>query len=552
MPSVTAFSPTPIAFDAPLIADYNREYSAQHEYTPTINSSDVKDDSIPRDFVLEQLTNPLLSLDIFPTEILELIFYHVLMSSGAEGQRNLAKLLPICSRFYQIGVPMLYRHVTISYSRSFGAFRRSIEETGFGEFVKVLNFSSFTSVGLGRTGNMNKEIQNLTSSTILRVLELCPNLEEFLACESIDQDLDARVLDKLVNMPSLVSLDFCGSIFADALMSSSFVQSSAPLYNLRNLSLHGCSTIPSAALGRLLPRLVNIERLDLTHTLVESDALLSIPETARLTHLSLGRCNQLKSNGLVKFLLLHPASRNLVWLNMMFDVSKPSPLSKEDYETILRYLPHTLEYLNLYGLPVETSYLKYLTKLPRLAGLSLGYSSLSAETLYQVIPKFKHLRYLDLSGNPNISLWVLHDTRFYQLNPNLEVVELRNDRVEKVLNTTIGEGWIGEVGQGRRGWIYKMRTGQKLRTSTAAKSPRSFNYKLRSGGPISKTALLDRIQWADQTIVEEPKPSVETNEAWILYASRKINMNTVGLGGYDDFIALKQRGIYGYYAYHLN
>lgn len=494
------------------------------------------------------------SLNTLPSEILTQILQDVILAqcNGTPANYNsstifFARLLTTCFEFYDVGTPILYRHVAFSDPYTFDKFLRSIRKTGYGIFTRTLDFSGLTSVGLGRTAKMNNEIQMLTSTTILKALDLCPNLNEFLASENIEKDMDERVLTKLfTEMPFLSGLDFCGAtdtLFVKALGAAAESMSTSLV---TRLSLHGCSTVPSSILETLLGKLPNLKRLDLTHTQTNSEALLALPPTAALTHLSLSKCVRLSSSGTLKFLVLHNATRSLQWLNMLFEVTRPAPISSVDLDTILRYLP-PLRYLNLHGLPIRG--LEHLASM-NLQSLSLGYANFSIDALQKFLPKLDALEYLDLSGNPNINLWTVQDVNLLNANPSIKIFEFTTDLLSKMQSVNF-PGFSIVLGQGRRGWLVR-NTLQPPNLSNVqpvpppAEEPKRFTFS-----NFAETRIRNRSSSGSGSpppLIQPQQFDMTGSPAWTK-ASRKINVCFVGIGGNTTSDACKERGIYLYYGY---
>lgn len=545
-------------------------------------------------------------LENMPNEIMTQILQELILQECNGNPANyystvdhFGRVLRTCPAIYDVGTPILYRHVAFAHPHAFDRFLNSIEKTGYGVLTRTLDFSGFTSVGLGRSSRMNKEIQMVTSRTILRALELCPNLNEFLASENIDRDIDFAVVEKLFNMPYLQALDFCGatnSTFVEAIaMSCGFrftdtgavepiedknalAYYSRPLPHITRLSLHGCSTLPTQVIGALLQRLPNLTRLDLTHTQINSEALLMLPSTARLTHFSISKCVRLSSEGILKFLVLHKAARTLTWLNMMFEATRPSPISAADLDTVLRYLP-PLEYLNLHGLPVRN--LDPLITM-NLVSLSLGYVNVSIEDLKRFLSKLPKLEYLDFTGNPNLNIWTIQDLSLLNANTNIAMFEFNRDMLAKLDGIAI-PGFSVALGQGRRGWLFR---GAKVPTNKTLNAMTFNGPSVISGTMQELTATSPQLQptqgftfaaYAKNRIREKKAaiaaasasntPSASTSSptspearpvtvlgmdmgspAW-RNASRKVNVCFVGLGGNMTANACKERGIYLYYGY---
>lgn len=503
------------------------------------------------------------SLDTLPPEILTQILQEVVLQQCDGNPSNyystttfFAKLLTTCSAFYDVGTPILYRHVAFADPHTFDKFLTSIKSTGYGMLTKTMDFSGFTSVGLGRTAKMNDEIQMLTSKTISLALDLCPNLHEFLASENIEKDMDHHVLTKLfVEMPFLQALDFCGATDQRFVQALATTAAAMPYSLISRLSLHGCSTLSPAILATLLAKLPRLSRLDLTHTQVTSPALLALPQSACLSHLSLSKCVRLSSEGTLKFLVLHKATRALHWLNLLFEVTRPSPISWQDLDTILRYLP-ALKYLNLHGLPVHR--LDSLANMDSLQSLSLGYAPVSLAALQALLPKLTQLKYLDLSGNPNINLWTVQDPALLNANRSIEMFELSTDLLARMDGVKL-PGFSTVVGQGRRGWLVRTpppaaATTTAAATTDAAAPAQRFTFSNFAETRIRNRSLSPPTTSTSRSPHRSPSQPAHTQTdmmgtpVWTK-ASRKINVCFVGIGGTATADACKERGIYLYYGY---
>lgn len=229
--------------------------------------------------------------------------------------------------FNQLAIRFLYKYAIFNRPHSFDKFLRNIvNQPDIGQYVEFMDFQTFTSIGLGRTGRMNQEIQMVTARTIQMALSLCPNLIEFQASENIQDDMDVEVLLTLFNhLPKVQALDFCGAslkLFAQAFMELTFngpdldemdmetslVLKASPLEHLFKISFHDCSNLPVLVFEKCLPHFINLRRLDVTHTTMTSTALHTyLPASCRLTHLSLARCSKLTTKDLIQFLTKHPA-----------------------------------------------------------------------------------------------------------------------------------------------------------------------------------------------------------------------------------------------------
>jgi hypothetical protein len=357
-----------------------------------------------------------------------------------------------------------------------------------GTIVRRLDFSHFTSVGLGRTQQMNWEIQNLTSKTLSQCLDLLPNLKECLFQEHLDNDISTSVVRKtFAPLPNLCAIDFCGcssqafcSGFLDALTQNPDLPAALP--RLNRVSLHECSSLSAAVFEALLPRLTNLTHLDLAHTQVNAAALFSIPETARITHLNLARCSRLTGTQVVRFLTTHPAVANsLVYLNVMTDASRYRLLDEQMVKAILPKLPPSLRSLNLGGAKITSEHLTELVPLTKhleelgLSGADLSIRDLNSffvlppqpgtETIESTLapaPQPAALRYLDLAKVPSISLSALFNQKSCLLaspqSSPLEVIELSDKIIAPLRERTkwgkVGSGWtVRELG--RRSWYVR-------------------------------------------------------------------------------------------------
>ncbi|MCJ1280851.1 hypothetical protein MMC26_000168 [Xylographa opegraphella] len=433
-------------------------------------------------------------LERLPVEILEKIIAQLSLEIPAQeyAPRNadLIACLRTSRTLYGSTVSVLYSHVTIPHSLIFSKFlEQLVEYPTLGSIVKRLDLSHFTSIGMGRTRQSNHELQNMTSSTLLKCLSLTPNIQEVLLQEHLHDDIDEAVLRKLFfGLTNLQALDFCGSSsgsFVDAFFVSLVpptIQDSTML-SLRRLSLHECFTLPSSVYEHLLPRLPRLTHLDLFHTRVNNRALMSIPATAGLTHLNLGRCNHITGTGVVDFLTSHSATLGLVYLNLACDTSRYRLLWEADVETILRNLPSTLKSLNMSGAKILPSHAPLLLPLTKhLEELGIGFTELTMKEINSLfIPEPlsydekevldvetnwmpSTLRYIDLSGIPAVtqcSLFSNSCVLLYSVTSPLEVIELGERDIaalSKCSSTNKKLGWVAK-GLGRRGWYVREPTG---------------------------------------------------------------------------------------------
>ena len=338
---------------------------------------------------------------------------------------------------------------------------------------------------MGRTQQDRQSLQNLTPETLLRCLELTPNIQEILLQEHVEEQLTKDVLRKMfTGLSNLRGVDFC------AAYSSAFVESfsvavaelaspTPSILGIRKLSLHECFTLKSSSLEQLLPLLPHLTHLDLSHTRVNDKALMSLPKSANLTHLNLSRCSQITGPGTVDFLTLHPAASGLVYLNLSCDTSRYRLLWEADVGRLLPDLPRSLRSLNLGGAQIRSSHIRLLLPLTKhLEELGIGSTELSLKDVNSLfvpnsssnstepmseeesnwIPSTLH--YLDLTGMSSITQPSLVGNACILLGAMtrpLEVIELSSTTI-----TALGEcgktnkrvGWVVKE-LGRRGWYVR-------------------------------------------------------------------------------------------------
>lgn len=347
-----------------------------------------------------------------------------------------------------------------------------------GTLVRRLDFSRFTSIGLGRTRQMNTEIQNLTSRTLMLCLDLLPNLRECLLQEHLEGDLSVDVIRKLFNgLPGMRAVDFCGCstrLFSQAFTKAltSDVSLAVGLPNLQRLSLHECSSLPTPVLGLLLCRLTRLTHLDLARTQVSDSSLLAIPETAQITHLNLSRCSRLHASALVSFLTTHAAVRNsLVYLNIMAD-SSPFRLSEDHLATLLPQLPTTMRSLNLGGARITPNHMPLLVPLTKhLEELGLSSADLSVQDVNSIFTRTagnglkesmtgSTLCYLDLTKAPQVTARsIVNGSACLLSGPSwpLQVIELSSEVTGPLRQSSKAQASVGWKVQesGRRSWYVR-------------------------------------------------------------------------------------------------
>lgn len=380
----------------------------------------------------------------------------------------------------------LYNQITIPHSRIFRKFLAHISEhPALGTIVRRLDFSHFNPTGAGQTARERAQTLYLIPETLLKCLSLTPNLREFLAQEHIDDDLSGDVLRALFALPKIKALDFCAC--SSPKFRDSFAAAlEAPLPSalpITRLSLHECTILPASTFIKLLPLLPHLTHLDVAHTRMTDEALLSIPHTARLTHLNLSKCSSLSASAVVEFLTSHPAAKDLVYLNLAMDAKSHEMLTSSDVTALLPILPSTLRSLSLKGSKMGSEHISQLlplTKHVEELGLGRHLQLKDIERLFVPPPNaddpeeaeiesqlswIPHsLRYLDVSdlNAIELDLGTLFGSRSRVLKPiacPLEVLELSAEvfkRVEKSKLTVERAGWCVKEA-GRRGWLVRVK-----------------------------------------------------------------------------------------------
>jgi len=332
------------------------------------------------------------------------------------------------------------------------------------------------------TARERAETPNLTPQTLLQCLELLPNLQEFLAQEHIDEELTAEVIRTLLEMPRLKAVDFCAcssTSFRDAMMAVVRSPRSVDLPQIlpiTRLSFHECYSLPSVVFESLLPRLPNLTHLDVAHTRITDEALASIPETARISHLNISKCAGLSGDKVVEFLISHPAVKNkLVYLNLLMDAKSAEMLSAADITALLPALPSTLRSLNLKGSKMSSNHMSLLLPLTKhLEELGLGRNLSYGEILALVRPPPEEeeeelaawtphqLHFIDISDleayELDFSLLFNQSTSILlQSTMPLEVIEVSQKLYEKLKDREHvfkQFGWVVKEA-GRRGWLVR-------------------------------------------------------------------------------------------------
>ncbi|KAK0634931.1 hypothetical protein B0T17DRAFT_611869 [Bombardia bombarda] len=467
-------------------------------------------------------------LERLPTELLSAIINLLVVDVPPNGitRRNidLMSLLLTSRTLHFATLSTLYSKITIPHSRIFQKFLTHIAaHPTLGTIVRRLDFCHFNPSQLFSTAAERSQARNLTSETLLQCLKLTPYLQEFLAQEYLDDDLDTAVLQKLfLGLPRLQAVDFCGCT------SDSFKESFSAIVtpdwpaelSIRRLSLHKCLTLPSAIFEILLPRLPRLTHLDVAGTRITDAALALIPPTARITHLNIAKCKLLSADAVINFLAKHPAVRGLEVLSLATDARTYQLFDVDEITALLPVLPKTLKSLSLKGSRMDAAahieLLRPLTK--HLEELAIGRSlrlpdvnrlfvpdddgSDDESNLEKQMSWVPHtLRYIDLSDMwaGELDLNYMFSSGCAILKPfsePLEVLEIAEDGLRRVAKSSAvlqRTGWrTSECGS--RGWMVRHQVNNNNKTTTVSDdTPRNWKMGAESWGmrkiPVAKAEV---------------------------------------------------------------
>ncbi|EJP68247.1 hypothetical protein MY4038_001747 [Beauveria bassiana] len=410
-------------------------------------------------------------LEKLPSEILGAIIDLLVVEIPPNGlttrNTDLMSLLRTSRAIHAATLTTLYRHITIPHSRIFRKFLTTITEYPvLATIVRRLDFSHFNPSIMFSTATERLLTQNLTSETLFHCLALTPYIHEFLAQEYIEDDLGPEVLRKLFyDMPKLSAIDFCGC--SSAGFKKSFITILSDHWpealTITKLSFHKCLSLPSAVFETILPRMPHVTHLDLAGTRVTDKALLSIPESAKLTHLNLAKCKELSADVVIKFVTTHPATRNLVFLSLGADPSTHLLLGKTDLDALLPNLPPTLKSLNLRGSRMDSSHIDHLSRLSQtLEELAVG-RGLAMSDIHRLFFRDQqwqthNLKYIDICDVETIIGSA--STLLAPTSAPLHVVELSErayERAAKVNKNLQRVGWLAHE-FGSRYWLRRTET----------------------------------------------------------------------------------------------
>lgn len=409
-------------------------------------------------------------LERLPSEVLGSIIDLLVVEIPPNGlttrNTDLMSLLRTSRTIHAATLITLYRHITIPHSRIFRKFLNTITEyPALATIVRRLDFSHFNPSMLFSTASQRAQTRNLTSETLAQCLTLTPYLQEFLAQEYIDNDLGPDVLRKLFfDMPNLQALDFCGcsSTYFKTSFTTLLTETWPDTLPITKLSFHKSLSLPPTVFSTILPKLPQLTHLDLAGTRVTDSALLSIPETARLTHLNLSKCKELSSEVVVKFVTSHPATASsLVFLSLATDPITHLLLGKEDVDALLPALPRTLKSLSLRGSRMDSSHVPELIRLSQtLEELAVG-RGLAMSDIHRIFYNEQqwlqhNLRFIDICDVETIIGSA--STLLAPASAPLRVVEIAErayERAAKLNKNLVKVGWTAKE-FGSRYWLVRM------------------------------------------------------------------------------------------------
>jgi hypothetical protein len=410
-------------------------------------------------------------LESLPREIIgaiiDLLVVELPPSGLSSRNTDLAALLITSRTMHAATLDTLYRHVTIPHSRIFRKFLATITEyPALASIIRRLDFSHFNPSTMFSTASERAQTRNLTSETLARCLELTPHLQEFLAQEYIDEDLSVDVLRKLLfDLPQLKAVDFCGCSsppFKNA-FTSLLSEPWPDNLPITRISFHKCLSLPSSVFEKILPRMGRMTHLDAAGTRITDEALMSIPETARLTHLNLARCKELSASAVIEFITSHPAAmHSLAYLSLATDPTTHLLFNSDNVTELLPQLPATLRSLSLKGSRMDASHVPQLrTLVQNLEELAVGRGFTMSDVHDVFFDKDgdalpHNLRYLDISDVDTIVGTA--SSLFAPALAPLHVIELSQrafDRANKNKKAIEAVGWTTKE-FGCRFWLVRL------------------------------------------------------------------------------------------------
>ncbi|GMM34354.1 hypothetical protein DASC09_016790 [Saccharomycopsis crataegensis] len=416
----------------------------------------------------------------------------------------------INKKFNVLSKQYIYYKLVFSTPNNFNSFVSlllSNDHSSIAQHVKILDLQQFAIDHLYTDGA-------LSSRTMLKFLQACNNLSQVYFSPAIDYCLNEDILFHILfGNNKITSFDISG--ISDA----NVFRKSLPVFNddidihvskLRRLSFYDSRSIPEEFLYRLFSYLTNIERLDLSNINIPSNTLYQCPVFTNLTHLSLGCSNLDKHEIFEYFIKQNTLQQTLQWLNLESS-SLTNNMSEREILSILNSLipdavstpvsirssannsiedltslanqqrvldfhnfdietdrdrmkgKHntTLKYLNLNGRGVTYKVLKFIkTHFIALESLHIYKSSASISELLKFLSgSIQKIKYLNLSGNSNITVDAIQESDLLQVSESLTCVELSPFISNRIPNGEIKLRDATEVWKVARtqyrSWLYK-------------------------------------------------------------------------------------------------
>ncbi|KAH3903004.1 Lug1p SCDLUD_000608 [Saccharomycodes ludwigii] len=496
--------------------------------------------------------------------------------------------------FYQACLRLSSRYCNFATAKRFNNFLQkiiklksedSLANSGnitkimYSDMIEIVDFSELTSIGLGRSQYMNKEIKNLTSKTLWKFLENCPNIKGFLANEHIQMDLDHKIISYLLN--KMEALDFCGctgDTFSDNFVKS--VQHSGIDGNyskLTKLGLNNCTDLPKKDIYQvLLKSMKGLRKLDLSRTCIDDRILKIFPIMHNLTHFSIGMCSNLTPYGILDFITYHPTmtaskfgnniDNKLQWLNLQVG-NQYSTWTSIHVTILLKKLiinghNKTLKYLNLNGLPVTEKHLNILSEnFPNLVSLHISDCEAPTSLLREFISKMKYLKFINLNNSKFIKEWYFFTNAKYELlncSESLVSIELSfktwsklqsfSDNHSIMVPHTNGDTsnmiqWTCYLDSsfGRRFWIY--RVDDFFNRNDLDTAGRFDTYDLHGNKNIEITRQPDFLKFAQYKVV--------IGTSIIKHPTSSSRIDDYGMYDENYVFDWVERGMYRYYSLRL-
>ena len=272
---------------------------------------------------------------------------------------------------HRAAISVAYRDVKVSFPGTLSSIPSQLRlYPDLGTLVRSLDLSD--ELGAAASPNLEKQ-----GNPLCDFLNLTPLLQHFRIGVSFQHFLNSATLRTLLcDLKMIQSIDFsqCHSpSFALEFLSLCSDPALRVSPYMKSLSLHGCKDLPPEIFKAILYQLPRLQLLDVKNTQIPAHALLSIPKTARITHLNINQCDFLSTSEITEFLTTHLAV-TLTLLSLEAATSQDVPGLTEDQVTaILSKAPSTLRSLNLKNSEMTSKHLPLLQKLShQLTELTVG------------------------------------------------------------------------------------------------------------------------------------------------------------------------------------